>query len=187
MNEHWLRCEPVPDRAARASAVTLNAHAGHPTSPQHTPPCAPAAASPLFDAATGSSSRHCRLSRKAAVRVRRRPAAALHGKRKRSPPPTRLSLLAQRSSAPARLLVCTCLLESAKWITEPRIMDHDSPASRSMRPRGYTVTRAAATPCLSRSSSSSGVLVMSRAPRPRVAKLMNQRMRTIRRFWKPTR
>jgi hypothetical protein len=29
--------------------------------------------------------------------------------------------------------------------------------------------------------------VMSRAPRPRVAKLMNQRMRTIRRFWKPTR
>jgi hypothetical protein len=38
-----------------------------------------------------------------------------------------------------------------------------------------------------RSSSAAGVLVMSRAPRPWVAKLMNQRMKTIRRFWKPTR
>jgi hypothetical protein len=38
-----------------------------------------------------------------------------------------------------------------------------------------------------RSSSAAGVLVMSRAPRPWVTKLMNQRIKTIRRFWKPTR
>src|SRR5829696_192548 len=44
MNEHRLRPEPVPDRAARASTVKLNAHAGHPTSPQTD--CSPAAASP---------------------------------------------------------------------------------------------------------------------------------------------
>jgi hypothetical protein len=38
-----------------------------------------------------------------------------------------------------------------------------------------------------RASSVVGVFVMSRVPRPRVMKLMNQRMRTIRRFWKPMR
>jgi hypothetical protein len=47
---------------------------------------------------------------------------------------------------------------------------------------GYTID-----PCDCRSASAAGVLVMSRAPRPRVAKLMNQRMTTIRRFWKPIR
>jgi hypothetical protein len=47
---------------------------------------------------------------------------------------------------------------------------------------GYTIDR-----CDCRSASAAGMLVMSRAPRPRVAKLMNQRMTTIRRFWKPIR
>ena len=50
------------------------------------------------------------------------------------------------------------------------------------REAGYTIDL-----YVCRLPSAAGVFVISRAPRPRVAKLMNQRMTTIRRFWKPTR